>query len=115
MKNLKFLIACLSMVTVLSFNSNLLNAQNAQFEIAPDEYAELTAKALNHIADFAWSDFYDMLSEDMAFYLPDGGPKTRTGMIGKAANMAFWDSYEEKSGNSKIVVSDDVYVPLTSK
>ena len=95
--------------------SNAQQSENSGFEIASDEFVVLAAEALGHVEKFAWPDFYEMLSEDVEYYLPDGGPKTRTSLIGKESVMAFWDSYEEKSGNTNIVLSDAVHLPVISK
>lgn len=118
MYNLKTFITLLAFSSLFMFSCNSSNAQpveNAGFEIAPIEYADLTAKAIGHVGEFDWPAFYAMLSDDIAYYLPDGGPETRTSLIGIDAVKAFWNSYEEKSGNTKIVVSDEVHVPLISK
>lgn len=119
MNNFKFLISFLSLFSLIAISCTSSTAQktstNSQFEIAPEEYAVLTAEAVDHVEHFAWSKFYGMLSEDVEYYLPDGGPETRTSLIGKKAVMEFWNAYEEKSGNTKIVMSDEVHLPVISK
>lgn len=118
MYNLKTFITLFSLSILFMLSCSPSHAQqttDANFEIAPIEYADLAAKAIGHIEQFDWPEFYEMLSDDVAYYLPDGGPKTRTALIGKPAVKAFWDSYEEKSGNSKIIVSDEVHLPVISK
>jgi len=108
----------LSLLMLLMLGCTSTKAQqtsDAKFEIAPNEYAELAEKAVRHVEKFAWQDFYGMLSDDTELYLPDGGPKTRTAFKGKEAVMAFWNSYKTKSGNSKIVTSDHVHLPVISK
>ena len=118
MQNLKFITSLLSLIVLLSMNCTPTNAQQSkqpQFKIAPTEYAELTEKAIGHIERFEFSEWYKMMADDMEFYLPDGDEGTRTGIIGKQANMTFWDSYEKKSGNSKIIITNPVYIPITTK
>lgn len=118
MNSLKSATPFFSLLLLLLLGCTSTNAQqavNSKFEMATDEYAALSEKAVRHIENFAWSDFYSMLADDVEYYLPDGGPTTRTGLKGKEAVMAFWNAYEAKSGNSKIVSTDHVHLPVISK
>lgn len=120
MKKLAILICLLPFLGMLSMGCNYMKAQekknnSAQFEIAPQEYVTLTEKAIGHIEKFEFPAWYEMMADDMEFYLPDGDEGTRTALIGKKANMEFWNSYQEKSGNDKMVITNPVYIPLVSK
>jgi len=113
--NLKSVLHTLAILCFLSLSYPSANAQNSKYEIAPDLYEQLAEKSLMHLADFEFSDFYATLADDVEFYLPDGDEGTRTGIIGKEANMKFWNSYQEKSGNTKITMTNPVYVPVIAK
>lgn len=89
-----------------------IKIENSKYSIASSEYEELAEKAIVHIADFQFSELYKMVSDDIEYYLPDGGETTRTGFVGKEAFMGFWDSYQEKSGNTKMTLSNTVHVPI---
>lgn len=116
MTTMKFPFLALVLLLMLGCTSTKAQqATNSKFDIAPDEYAVLAEKSIRYVEAFAWQDFYGTLSDDVELYLPDGGPDTRTSFIGKEAVMAFWNSYEEKSGNSKIVSKDHVHIPVSSK
>ena len=118
MNAMKSTFPLLSLLLLLMLGCTSTNAQqavNTKFEIASDEYAALSEEAIRYVEDFAWQDFYGMLSDDVEMYLPNGGPKTRTSFKGKKAVMGFWDTYEAKSGNSKIVSSEHVHCPVISK
>lgn len=118
MNAMKSTFPFLSLLLVLMLGCTATNAQqtvNTKFEIASDEYAALSEKAVRHIENFDWQNFYAMVSDDVEMYLPNGGPKTRTSFKGKEAVMGFWNSYVEKSGNSKIVSSEHVHCPVISK
>lgn len=116
MNTVKFPFLSLLLLLMLGCTStNAQQATDAKFEIAANEYAELSEEAVRYIENFAWQDFYGMISDDVEMYLPNGGPDTRTAFKGKKAVMAFWDSYVDKSGNSKIVSKDHVHLPVISK
>src|SRR5678815_5228567 len=57
---------------------------NPNFVIAPIEYAELSEKALNHIAKFEFDAWADMLADNVVYAFPDGDVDTRTKLEGKA-------------------------------
>ncbi len=120
MKNLKLFISFFSLLTLFSFGCSTSTAQqtnsgSSEFEIAPQEYVDITKKAMAHIENFEFPQWYTMLSDDFEFYLPDGDEGTRTSIIGKKANMEFWNSYQEKSGNTKMIVTNPVYLPVVAK
>lgn len=118
MNRIKSILPLFSLLPLLLLGCTSSNAQQAtssKFEMAPDEYADLSEKAVRLVENFAWSELSTMLADDVEWYLPDGGPATRTAFKGKKAVMAFWNAYVEKSGNSKIVSSDHVHLPVISK
>lgn len=86
--------------------------ESGKYSIASSEYEQLADKALVHIANFQFPELYEMVSEDIEYYLPDGGETSRTRFIGKEAFMGFWDSYQEKSGNTKITLSNPAHLPI---
>lgn len=101
--------------SIFSFTiSNEGKNTNDNYSIAPVEYEDLAEKALRHVEKYQFSDLYNMVSDDIEYYLPDGGEKTRTAFIGKEAFMGFWDTYKEKSGNDFMTVSNTVHVPVIS-
>ena len=113
-------ISLLSLIGLLAISCNSTNAQkdtsmSSEFEIAPQEFAELAKKSLGHVENFEFSEWFEMVSDDIEYYFPDGDEGTRTKVIGKKAFMDFWNSYEEKSGNTKITISKPVYIPVVAK
>jgi len=120
MNNFKMTTTLLLLLGVLSFSCTSTNAQqtnsvNAKYEIESEEYETLTDEAIQHLVAMEFPDFYEMLSDDIEYYLPDGDADTRTSLIGKDAVMGFWNSYKENSGTDKMVATDFVHFPISVK
>jgi hypothetical protein len=93
----------------------VLENSNSKYEIASEDYETLAEQALNHVGNFEFEAWFEMLSEDVEYYFPDGDAETRTKLIGKKAVMEFWNNYPEESGNDKMTFSNFVHVPIDVK
>lgn len=85
---------------------------NPNFSIAPIEYAELSEKALNHIAKFEFDAWAEMMADNVVFTFPDGDVGTRTQLEGKAAVVGWWKGWKEKSGVESMTVSEINHFPI---
>ncbi len=85
---------------------------NPNFSIAPIGYAELNEKALNLFAKFEYDAWADMLADNIIYAFPDGDVDTRTKLEGKAAVLAWWKSWKEKSGVESMTISESNHFPL---
>jgi len=85
---------------------------NSRFTIAPEEFAELSEKALNHFAKFEFDVWGDMLAENVLYTFPDGDTDTRTKLEGKAAVLGWWKAWKEKSGVESMTMSEFNHFPL---
>jgi len=85
---------------------------NPNFVIAPIEYAELSEKALNHIAKFEFDAWADMLADNVVYAFPDGDVDTRTKLEGKAAVVGWWKTWKEKSGIESMTMSEFNHIPI---
>jgi len=85
---------------------------NPNFVIAPGEYAELSEKALNHIAKFEFDAWADMLADNVVYSFPDGDVNTRTKLEGKAAVVGWWKTWKEKSGIESMTMSEFNHIPI---
>lgn len=118
MKHFKIFSIAFLFLALLTMSLNPANAQSSQtlkYEKASESYADLADKAIRHIEKFQWKQFSKTISSDVEMYLPDGDAGTRTAFVGKDAVMGFWNSYVEKSGNSKIVSSNMIHLPVDLK
>jgi hypothetical protein len=85
---------------------------NPNFSIAPIEYSELNEKALNHFSKFEYDAWADMLADNIIYSFPDGDVDTRTRLEGKAAVLAWWKSWKEKSGIESMTITELNHFPL---
>ncbi|MFK7834218.1 MAG: hypothetical protein AB8B52_13170 [Winogradskyella sp.] len=92
--------------------SNKDDIVNSKYSIASAEYEELVAEALNHIEKFEFVELGHMVSDDIEYYLPDGGEESRTRFIGKEAFMNFWNTYQDKTGLDNWTVTNVVSFPF---
>jgi ketosteroid isomerase-like protein len=85
---------------------------NPNFSIAPVEYAELGEKALGHFAKFEYDAWAEMLADNVTYVFPDGDLDTRTKIEGKAAVLAWWKTWKEKSGIQSMTMIEFNHFPL---
>ena len=85
---------------------------NPNFSIAPLEYATLSEKALNHLSKFEFDDWAAMMADNVVYAFPDGDVDTRTKLEGKAAVVAWWKTWKEKSGIASMSMSEFNHFPL---
>ena len=85
---------------------------NPNFSIAPIEYAELSEKAMDHLAKFEFDAWSDMLADDVVFSFPDGDVDTRTKLEGKAAVVGWWKNWHKTSGIQSMTITEYNHFPL---
>ncbi len=85
---------------------------NPNFSIAPLEYATLSEKSLNHLSKFEFDDWAAMMADNVVYAFPDGDVDTRTKLEGKAAVVAWWKTWKEKSGIASMSMSEFNHFPL---
>lgn len=88
---------------------------NAAYQIASDEYSDLTEKALSHLADLDIDAWGEMLADDVTYYFPDGDSGTRTVLNGKEEVMNWWQNWRENSGIENMTITESVHFPLIAK
>lgn len=93
-------------------SSNSTKVVNSKYSIASSEYEELAEKALKYIERFEFAKLGEMVSDDVEYYLPDGGEEDRTRFIGKEEFLNFWNTYQEKTGLTSWSVKNIVSVPI---
>lgn len=109
----QFLTVVLTLaVGLLCFNCK---NNNANLAIASQKYQDLSETYLKHLANFNWEASFDMLSDDVVFKLPDGDSDTRTTFTGLEDVKAFWNTYQQRSGNQKAIFTDFVHLPVQVK
>jgi hypothetical protein len=82
MKTIKFLSALAIIIALFSVTNNA-QAQAANYEIASQEYVDLSEKALSQVITFDFDAWAGMLADDVEFWFPDGDNNTRTKLVGK--------------------------------
>ena len=85
---------------------------NPNFSIAPVEYASLSEQSLMHLAKFEFDAFEATLADNVMYTFPDGDVDTRTKLEGKAAVVAWWKAWKEKSGIESMTMSEFNHFPL---
>lgn len=85
---------------------------NPLFSIASIEYADLTQKALDHMAKFEFDAWGDMLADNIVYSFPDGDVDTRTKLEGKSAVVGWWKNWKEKSGVESMTMSEFNHIPI---
>ena len=85
------------------------------YEIASQEYEQISEQYLQHVANMEWEKSYAFLSEDIVFRMPDGDRGSRTSFEGLEQVKDFWNSYKENSGNDKVTFKDFVHIPVEAK
>ena len=109
-----FFFSCDSKSKVNKEATEQTEAINSKYSIASSEYEDLSTEALEHIESFNFSKLGEMVSDDIEYYLPDGGEADRTRFIGKEEFLNFWNTYQEKTGLNSWKVSNIVCVPINS-
>ena len=85
---------------------------NSRFTIAPEEYSQLSEKALNHFASLDYAAWGEMLADDVVYTFPDGDVNTRTKLEGKKAVLAWWANWAKTSGIQSMTLSEFNHFPL---
>lgn len=85
---------------------------NPNFSIAPVEYASLSEQSLMHLAKFEFDAFEATLADNVMYTFPDGDVDTRTKLEGKAAVVAWWKGWKEKSGIESMTMTEFNHFPL---
>jgi hypothetical protein len=88
---------------------------NSSYEIASSAYADLSSKALDHVANMEFEEWGSMLTDDVEFNFPDGDAGTRSVLIGKKAVLDWWNKWKETSGVKSMTNANHVDVPIIAK
>ena len=90
-------------------------AVNPNYEMAPQEYADLAVQSLTHFSNLDFEAWAATLSDDVIFYFPDGDAGTRTELNGKAAVLAWWNANKGPAYIEKMTYENHVEIPILSK
>lgn len=100
------------MIAILS--TTKAKAQASNYEIAAQEYVDLSEKALNQVVKLDFDTWAGMLSEDVEFWFPDGDNNTRTKLVGKKAVIDWWKNWKATSGIKSMTMDEANFVPLVA-
>lgn len=89
-----------------------VQAQQANFEIAQQEYVTLAEQALNQMVKFDFDAWAGMLSDDVEFWFPDGDNNTRTKLVGKKAVIDWWKKWKATSGIQSMTMEEATFLPV---
>jgi hypothetical protein len=82
------------------------------YSIGYADHVSLAEKALNHIANFEYDQWSEMLSDDVGYYYPDGDADTRTRLIGKTILIDYMKNWHATSGIERMAFTNDVHIPV---
>lgn len=111
--NCPFKCATIAVALFLAYNSGV-NAQSSNYKIAPQEYAAIAEKALNHLTKLDIDAWGKMLADNVEYTFPDGDIDTRTKLVGKKAVMEWWTNYKNTSGIESMTAEEVNLIPLTA-
>ena len=114
--NLTPILSITCIITILGCDSESLDSstttENARYEIASDEYIDLTLEALDHLSGFDIDAWGTMLADDVEYYFPDGDSGTRTTLTGKEAVVNWWKNWIETSGIESMTITQPDLIPV---
>lgn len=119
-KTIKYnLIPILSIVCILTVlgcegetMESSISAESSQYEIASEEYVDLSLEALNHLSDFGIDAWGTMLADDVEYYFPDGDAGTRTVLTGKSEVVNWWKNWAASSGIESMTITQPDLMPI---
>ncbi|NBC03755.1 MAG: hypothetical protein GVY20_08645 [Bacteroidetes bacterium] len=107
-------IACI--LTILGCEGETMesssSAENSRYEIASEEYVDLSLEALNHLSDFDIDAWGTLLADDVEYYFPDGDSGTRTVLNGKAEVVNWWKNWVASSGIESMTITQPDLMPI---
>jgi hypothetical protein len=104
------LLLCLGLGACSSTDPKSPPSQASGYTIATDNYAVLAEKALTYQADFDWEGWADLLADDVQYFLPD----STLPLVGKAAVLAYWKSWPQRTGLRAWQLSHFNHIPIQS-
>jgi hypothetical protein len=110
MKKIKF-FSMLAIIIAL-FSTTKVQAQAANYEIAPQEYVDLSEQALSHVIKLDFDAWAGMLADDVEFWFPDGDNNTRTKLVGKKAVIDWWKNWKATSGIKSMSMDEANFIPV---
>ncbi len=113
MKTVKF-FSMLAIVIALFSTTKVQAQQQANFEVASQEYATLSEQALNHMVKLDFDAWANMLSDDVEFWFPDGDNNTRTKLVGKKAVIDWWKNWKATSGVKSMSADDATFIAVNA-
>jgi hypothetical protein len=109
-RNIAFCLA----VGIATFSFSNAQAQAANYEIAPQEYVDLSEKALSQVIKLDFDTWAGMLADDVEFWFPDGDNNTRTKLVGKKAVIDWWKNWKATSGIKSMSMDEAVFLPVNA-
>lgn len=85
---------------------------NPLFTIAPVEFAQLSEKALLHLAAFEFDAWGVILADTVVYSFPDGDAANRTTLKGKTAVLGWWKTWKDSSGVQSMSMTAFNHVPI---
>ena len=110
MKTIKFFSAMAIIIAL--FSTTKAQAQAANYEIAPQEYVDLSEKALSKVINLDFDAWAGMLADDVEFWFPDGDNNTRTKLVGKKAVIDWWKNWKATSGIKSMSMDEANFIPV---
>lgn len=115
-KPMLLLLVCTMAITACESEGESMEpsstTQNSQYEIASEEYVDLSLEALNHLSDFNIDAWGEMLADDVEYYFPDGDSGTRTVLTGKAEVVNWWKNWVVSSGIESMTITQPDLMPI---
>jgi hypothetical protein len=101
-------------VGIATLNFTNAQAQQSNFEIAQQEYANLAEQALSHLVKLDFDAWANMLADDVEFWFPDGDSNTRTKLVGKKAVIDWWKNWKATSGIKSMTADDATFLAINA-
>ncbi len=115
-KAILFLLACAITILGCELKSKNIESssavQNSKYEIASEEFVDLTLEAFDHLSSFNIDAWGEMLADDVEYYFPDGDAGTRTTLTGKEAVVNWWKNWVESSGIESMTITRPDLIPV---
>lgn len=104
-----------SALFILTTACSMNGDRDTKWDIAPAEYAALAEQSLQHMENFEFDEWGQMLADDVEYYFPDGDAGVRTVLIGKRAAVDWWNNWQMTSGIESMTFSEPVYLPVIAE
>lgn len=103
-------------ISILGCEGESMNSsnktENSRYDIASEEYVDLSLEALNYLSSFNIDAWGAMLADDVEYYFPDGDSGTRTVLTGKQEVVNWWKNWIESSGIESMTITQPDLMPI---